>query len=547
MERTLYGFRYDYIRHRGTCLVLWGEEPLSRSALARIELLMLENNEIAGLLPFEAEEIDKTVRLRYNITGKTMLSKWMKTGKMNLASYYKLLLRCAQAIDDGKSYMLREEGYWLHEDFMFVDDGGEGGPDLVYVPAASVGGKPGVREQFKELALRLSACIEFIEGPGFSSLMAALHRERLEFGEIRKLLGDLLRTDNAERSTSERSRVGAAGVEQLPKAEPNEAWAREAASEPSDDDTRVRLPDWIRPGPFPDFGVSPDEKPSRAPVTDDEEDGKRPIPESDDTTQTAKQKWLGFAAAAAVLLLLWSFYPENAPEGAVNIWGGLTLLVLDAVFVWIRLRPAFAPSKGLQTLARSYREMEEREMTGLTGYLPVKSKKSVTMTASIPAVREPNHPVSQAAISLPYKPPSDTASDRTTLLRPPDATVLLRPGDRQGEHGAGGDPEQKRQCPYLEISKDGETKRFDMPCERFLIGRQSGAVDYADDTAGVSKLHVEIGREQTEYAAKDLGSKNGTLWNNEPMVPYKSYKLSDGDRLQIVGTRIVFRLGTDSE
>ncbi|MEF3311016.1 hypothetical protein PV433_19240 [Paenibacillus sp. GYB004] len=37
-----------------------------------------------------------------------------------------------------------------------------------------------------------------------------------------------------------------------------------------------------------------------------------------------------------------------------------------------------------------------------------------------------------------------------------------------------------------------------------------------------------------------MGSKNGTLWNNEPMVPYKWYPLAEGDSLQIVHTRFVF-------
>jgi hypothetical protein len=518
MEHSIYGFHYDYIRHRGTCLVLSRTDTLRYEHFERIELRMMEANEIPGLLTLESEEIDLIVKLRYEITGKRMLSQWMKTGRFTLEDYYRFLLKCAGTIDDSKTYMLREDGYWLHEHFMFIDGDSPDEPMLVYVPIRIADAKPSAREQFKELALRLSACIGRIEGSGFSSLLSALHRDTFEFHEIRKLLGTLLSSETANEFRTDRN-------ENLVKEIPT-VW--QAASE-SGPDIRMQAPSWINAGS--EYGDSRQEQAPgilTAEANDSIDPGQHAAPNEREPL-TGRQRLLGGAAAGAGLLLLWSFYPPEAEEGLLSIWTGLTLLMLDALFVWVMLRPNW-PGKGkLHALAQTYTAMEEREMTGLTSYLSVPAKNQQTAVS-----REAE--VSTEGV---YERSTGLRAEAATPPRRQDATVLLRP---EALAAAGQPAEQKvaERLPELEAHKGGAVERIRLTRDRFVIGREQGMVDYTEETAGVSKLHLEIVREHSEYFAKDLGSKNGTLWNNEPMVPYKWYPLKDGASLQVVNTRFVF-------
>jgi hypothetical protein len=516
MEHSIYGFHYDYIRHRGTCLVLSRTDTLRYEQFERIELRMMEANEIPGLLPFEVEEIDLNVKLRYEITGKRMLSQWMKTGRFTLEAYYRFLLKCAGTIDDSKTYMLREDGYWLHEHFMFIDGDSPDEPMLVYVPIRIADAKPPVREQFKELALRLSACIGQIEGSGYSALLSALHRDTYEFHEIRKLLGTLLSSETANEYRSDHN-------ENLGKEVPA-AWQAAAEAEP---DTRMQAPSWIH-------AVSDHGDRMQAPglasaeAIDSIDPGQHAAPNEREPL-TGRQRLLGGAAAGAGLLLLWSFYPPAADEGLLSIWTGLTILMLDMLFVWALLRPNWLGKGKLHALAQTYSAMEEREMTGLTSYLPA-------------PIKNEQKAVSRVAVGSAegvYERSAGLGAEAATPPRRQDATVLLRPE----AFAATEQPAEEKaadRLPELEAHKGGAVERIRLTRDRFVIGRERGVVDYTEDTAGVSKLHVEIVREDTEYFAKDLGSKNGTLWNHEPMVPYKWYPLKDGASLQVVNTRFVF-------
>lgn len=518
MEHSIYGFQYDYIRHRGTCLVLSRTDTLRYEHFERIELRMMEANEIPGLLPFESEEIDFDVKLRYEMTGKRMLSQWMKTGRFTLEAYYRFLLKCAGTIDDSKTYMLREDGYWLHEHFMFIDGDSTDEPLLLYVPIRIADAKPPVREQFKELALRLSACIDRIEGSGFSSLLSALHRDTYEFQEIRKLLGTLLSSETANEFRSDRHDIPG-----------SEAPLRLAASD-AEPNQRFQAPSWIRAGADDGDGRQRQvSEPASAEADDCIDPGQHAAPDVREPL-TGRQRLLGGAAAGAGLLLLWSFYPPEADEGLLSVWTGLTILMLDALFVWAMLRPNWPGTGKLHALAQTYNAMEEREMTGLTSYLPVLPKEQAALT------RE-----AEAAAGGSGESSAEWRAERAILPRTQDATVLLRPEAlaAAGQPSENEDNTEER-LPELEAHKGGAVERIRLTRDRFVIGRERGVVDYTEDTAGASKQHVEIVREDGEYFAKDLGSKNGTLWNHEPMVPYKWYPLKDGASLQVVHTRFVF-------
>src|SRR5690606_32508235 len=124
------------------------------------------------------------------------------------------------------------------------------------------------------------------------------------------------------------------------------------------------------------------------------------------------------------------------------------------------------------------------------------------------------------------------ASERTVHPEPEEdeATVQL-------SHDAGSQGQQPR-TPALEWSgPDGEPpKTIALKMSPFVIGRSQEAAHLVDRSAGVSRLHVEVALTADGWIARDLGSRNGTLLNGEPMTPYTPYPLKDGDVLRIAAS-----------
>lgn len=119
-----------------------------------------------------------------------------------------------------------------------------------------------------------------------------------------------------------------------------------------------------------------------------------------------------------------------------------------------------------------------------------------------------------------------------------NATRFLGAGNRK--------PVEQRQehdtqvaCLYLLDSEGNhlnETVPIRLPRSNFTIGRGEESVYRISDAEGLSRLHVEISEStKGEYRIKDLASTNGSLLNNEAMVPYKEYLLQHRDILKLPG------------
>jgi two-component system, cell cycle response regulator len=83
----------------------------------------------------------------------------------------------------------------------------------------------------------------------------------------------------------------------------------------------------------------------------------------------------------------------------------------------------------------------------------------------------------------------------------------------------------------------GET--FPVTGPVMVIGRGVGA-DLRLNDDGVSRFHCKLRQSGQGLTVEDLGSRNGTFCNGEPVVPGMR-ALAEGDRLQ-VGTNLVLRL-----
>ncbi|MBN1261286.1 MAG: FHA domain-containing protein [Anaerolineae bacterium] len=84
--------------------------------------------------------------------------------------------------------------------------------------------------------------------------------------------------------------------------------------------------------------------------------------------------------------------------------------------------------------------------------------------------------------------------------------------------------------------------RFPLDCERLTLGRAPDCEVVVLERQ-VSRYHVRIEHDAEGYLLRDLGSKNGTTVNGQP-VRGQPYRLRDGDEIELAATvRIGFVAG----
>ena len=143
-------------------------------------------------------------------------------------------------------------------------------------------------------------------------------------------------------------------------------------------------------------------------------------------------------------------------------------------------------------------------------------------------------PVAAGALGLPAAP----APPGPPLHEPPEpaATMVYRP--RQAEEAqaepeeAEAEPEVARELVTLTV--DG--REHELTSRRVVLGR-SRECDVRIADANVSRRHAELVQEGATYWLVDLGSTNGTELNGARV---DRAKLSDGDRITLGGTDVVF-------
>lgn len=86
----------------------------------------------------------------------------------------------------------------------------------------------------------------------------------------------------------------------------------------------------------------------------------------------------------------------------------------------------------------------------------------------------------------------------------------------------------------LLVLYEGQLAGHKWPLDRdaIIIGRGEES-DIVLPERQVSRSHVRVGRDEQGYFVQDLGSKNGTHINGQPLSPGTLHRLQDGDEIQI--------------
>jgi len=519
MNKRVVGLSCDFVQDNGHFLVLGGDGQLKSTELADLQIQMLQANTIPKLLPLHVEELNLTASLRYDLTGKRMFSKAIPSSRFNLTDYYSVLLAIVTAIEDGGAYMLYETHFVLEEDFIFV---GEQLTDvyLMYVPVKQVPQPIPLAEAFRSLALNWIGFVKEVRGDGLQTVLNYCKTDTFSAAELKKLLQQVLHAEIARP-------IQSAGMTAAPAAAPA---AFAGVSPVQEGAARPAQPPVIPP-------QTPAAKPQAAASSAARPlDPKPPAAESNmPVALTQREKIVLLLLLALGNAVIWRLYIGHAGEGSLLISLGVTLLTLDAAYVYVQFR----------------HELQARFRRGSGKVEVAAAKERITKAPQVQAPKaakrqrgakdvEPNPIEFDKSQAAAQPSPLDAGyynqlSMQTTLLNRPEyeKTVLLNAMQASAA----------KPVPQLEVRKDGQTTFHPLAAQPFVIGRGGPSVQFEDNTVGISRMHVEIQQDNGMWYAKDLGSKNGSLFNDQPMVAYKAYPLKDGDVVKIVKTEFVFRSG----
>ena len=128
-----FGVDYDYVRENGTYLVVNPGDPERTCSKSSIALNMMQSCTIPGLVAMKREQTNLQESFYYDITSKRMLEPLLAGNGITFRDFCQLLYSIVSTISDSALYMLDEQHFLVHEQFIFV---GESFSDvqLTYLP-----------------------------------------------------------------------------------------------------------------------------------------------------------------------------------------------------------------------------------------------------------------------------------------------------------------------------------------------------------------------------------------------------------------------------
>jgi hypothetical protein len=182
-----YGLRFDYDQRNGTYLVVI-LNPIQSKQLVPHQLQMLLNNQIPQLLKVELDNNNDTYQLQYDLSSKKRLFQVLQTSPPTIQMFYEMAFRLVQTIANSSMYMLNEEQYILHGDFIYC---GRDAADLYvcYLPLPSIY-SVSIEHQIRLLILRMLASVDGLYGEtdGIIKIMNILQNENYLIPDLKDVL-----------------------------------------------------------------------------------------------------------------------------------------------------------------------------------------------------------------------------------------------------------------------------------------------------------------------------------------------------------------------
>lgn len=536
----MFGLQCDFIQQDGISMLLRSPSGLTAEQMNMVQVRMLMGSSIGHHLRLMLREVDLQITLEYAVSCRKMLSHLLKSEKLDMTSFYGLLLQIAGAMDEGRLYMLQPELYALHADYIFVEGPLNGGKvHLTYVPL-QLAELPGAGASLQMLIMTLMSAITELAGNGVQRLLKYCGDADFSPAGLKLLLAELLTSQPLAEQRREAPAVGLAGPcmhapseprepkiggylreETLPRQGKTEAKTERSRTVPMDEE--AERPPWLI-----HYSLGPEAEAS----------GEATDIEAEDTEEIGSSPHRTYTLLAGVLAvaLLWKFLYFSHPQ---KLWlivcaAGSLCIAAACWMIWSnRWRwgsgGTEADDKGEETAGQTF------------GYDFGSTLEPVKHEAS-PLERRPGIPLPDRSVPFPEHKLGDTemGSFGAAFPAPSEAaTTQLSRGTPEVSSGA-----SARRMPHLErvhADEGGYPEKIEINRPSFIIGRSAEVAQYVENSEGASRVHVEISRGTDGFILKDLDSRNGTIYQGEVMVPYKEYPLTDGAQFSIIKGRYIFR------
>ncbi|SDW45788.1 DUF6382 domain-containing protein [Paenibacillus sp. CF384] len=519
--------RVDFTMKHGLEMIVDLESGISREQLDPIEMKMLHSQRIPKLLAVEWVDIDGKITLRYRINGKRILLHRMQTQPLTMIQFYALLLAIVETLDDCKQYMLREEGFMLHEQYIYIGEHWED-VELVYVPLQDTSIVSSASEAVLAMAIRWVGYIVEPDGVGLQHIFQHLRGECEAWGQLRRSLLALLGNEYRE-STNESPGKPDHAIKPVDKVaaplstQSSFVWKNESVP--------PRAPSAVRREEGSDLNQQ--DRGVELPLTE--------LPVQEQPTSLKKTGWILGAGGLIIAALIWRFlYLPSPSQSNLLICCGLTLMTAAGGLI-VNRRMSSGTSKEEEGIGWNERQAWPVEDGFVPNSMPIHVQRQLKSYQE--EFIEDNVQPAVQSNAIAFTPLSHSGQTASPESLPNDATVLLNQNPESPSGAA-------KRAPYLERMVEGEsTVIVRLEQSQFVIGRVSEGVDHVDVSSGISRAHLEVSVKQGSWSVKDMGSRNGSTLNGVTMIPYKAYPLNDHDSIQLAGDsgpRYKFRSGVPS-
>lgn len=203
----------DFIHNGKAMMTIDKTGGFVRSELSEIQLQMVMSNVISGHLPMSMKEINQEITFHYDISGKKMLSQTARHEKLSLTGLFQLLLQITQTLLTCPQYMLDEQRYVLHEDYIFTTDPlEEAKVYLCYIPASLEKEVESIAFQISQMVNRMMPYVKALEGTGIQRILQLCNDGDFQLDDLQGLLNELLMSETGVESKSSARTNSAHGV-----------------------------------------------------------------------------------------------------------------------------------------------------------------------------------------------------------------------------------------------------------------------------------------------------------------------------------------------
>jgi len=488
--------------------------PLVYEDLNEIQLHMLKQCDIPGLLPLETEECDGQISLRYSLSGTRMLTEAIRSSHWSMAEMMGALCRLAEVLEECRLYLLDPDRIRLQDDFIFV---GNEWHDLkfTYLPIDM----PTLfrADDLERLIIRWMMKVKEPDGQALQNVLRLAASPDFTPIVLSRYTRQYLSGSSIVRESDQpEPQVPALSNKPIVETRPTSSKSSRTWDflQPVSGDLHPVSELW---GDTPDRGIGSMRELDISAAASTQED---------ETIDMSRWRVIVMCVSFVVIAFAWRFiYLSQPREQTLLICLCITLVCGAGVILLWSGSPQW-----LKSSSRSTRQPIVRPIESAYGATYRSDQEANEERWAFPRFSSPQ--ISQPSVDEPSASRPDPVLETSWIPTRNDQTELL---DHNGVSS------QENFC-LVWKSKDKDNRgRIPLEGNSLIIGRSAEAAQHVDETTGISRAHVELLRVSEQWKVKDLGSRNGTRLNDKPMAPYELYALQTGDCLTLAQSQYLFQ------